>query len=91
MIVKDPSRFGVNFGSRMFRLRFLASRQTLSLISKGVDFDLIRFFMSCCASLCAASASFRDVSRFLRHSSSTGRWAVSMMLGMACGSYLRMR
>ena len=86
MIVKGPSRFGANFGSEMFRLRFLASSQTLSLTLKGVNFDLIRFFMSCCASLCTASASFRDVSRFLRRSSSAGRWAVSMMLGMACGS-----
>ena len=85
-MVKGPSRFGVNFGSKMFCLRFLASSQTLSLISKGVNFDLIEFLMSCCASLCAASASFRDVSRFLRCSSSAGRWAVLMMLGMACGS-----
>ena len=85
-MVKGPSCFGVNFGSRMFHLRFLASSQTLSLTSKGVNFDLIRLLMSCCASLCAASASFRDVSRFLRRSSNTGRQAVSMMLGMACGS-----
>ena len=50
-----------------------------------------RFFMSCCASLCAASASFRDVSRFLRCSSNAGRWAVSMIVGIACGSYPSMR
>ena len=85
-MVKGPSHFGVNFGSRMFHLRFLASSQTLSLTLKGVNFDLIRFFMSCCVSLCTASASFRDVSRFLRHSSNAGRWVVSMILGMACGS-----
>ena len=90
-MVKGPSRFGVNFGSKMFHLRFLASSQTLSLTSKGVNFDLIQLFMSCCVSLCTASASFRDVSRFLRRSSSAGRWAVSMMLGMACGSYPSMR
>ena len=90
-MVKGPSRFGANFGSKTFLLRFLASSQTLSLTSKGVNFDLIRFFMSCCASLCAARTSFHDVSRFLRRSSSAGRWAVSMMLGMACGSYLSMR
>ena len=90
-MVKSPSCFGANFGSKMFRLRFLASSQTLSLTSKGVNFDLIQFFMSCCVSLCAASASFRDVSRFLRRSSSAGRWAVSMMLGIACGSYPSMR
>ena len=90
-MVKGPSHFGVIFRSRMFRLRFLALSQTLLLTSKGVNFDLIRFLMSCCASLCAASASFREVSRFLRRSSSAGRWAVSMMLGMACGSYPSMR
>ena len=90
-MVKGPSRFGVNFRSKMFRLRFLASSQTLSLTLKGVNLDLIWFFMSCCASLCAASASFRDVSRFLRRSSSAGRWAVLMMLGIACSSYLSMR
>ena len=85
-MVKGPSRFGANFESRMSLLRFLASSQTLSLTTKGVNFDLIQFFMSCCVSLCAASASFCDVSRFLRRSSNAGRWAVSMMLGMACGS-----
>ena len=85
-MVKGPSCFGVNFGSRMFHLRFLALSQTLTLTSKGVNFDLIQFFMSCCASLCAASASFHDVSRFLRRSSNARRWAVSMILGMACGS-----
>ena len=90
-MVKGPSHFGVNFRSKMFHLRFLASSQTLSLTSKGVNLDLIRFFMSCCASLCAVSASFRDVSRFLRHSSSAGRWVASMMLGIACGSYMSMR
>ena len=91
MIVKGPSHFGANFGSRMFHLRFLTSSQTLSLTSKGVNFNLIRFFMSCCGSLWAASASFRDVLRFLRRSSNTGRWADLMMLGMACGSYPSMR
>ena len=86
-MIVSPSHFGANFGSKMFHLRFLASSQTLSLTLKGVNFDLIRFFMSCCASLCAASASFCDVSRVLRCSSRAGRWVVSMMLGMACGSY----
>ena len=90
-MVKGPSCFGANFGSKMFHLRFLASSQTLSLTSKGVNLDLIRFLMSCCASLCAASASFCDVSRFPRRSSRAGRWAVSMMLGIACGSYPSMR
>ena len=90
-MVKGPSHFGVNFGSRMFRLRFLASSQTLSLTSKGVNFELIWFFMSCCASLYAASASFHEVLRFLRCSSKAGRWAVSMILGMACGSYPSIR
>ena len=86
-MVKNPSCFGANFRSRIFCLRFLASSQTLSLTLKGVNFDLIQFFMSCCVSLCAASASFHAVSRFLRCSSRAGRWAVSMILGMACGSY----
>ena len=90
-MVKGPSCFGANFGSRMFRLRFLASSQTLSLTSKGVNFDLIRFFISCCESLCAVSASFREESRVQRHSSSAGRRAVSMILGIACGSYPNMR
>ena len=90
-MVKGPSHLGADFRSRMFCLRFLASSQTLSLTSKGVNFDLIPFFMSCCVSLCAASASFRDVLRFLRCSSKAGRWVVSMILGMACGSYLSMR
>ena len=90
-MVKGPSHFGANFGSKTFLLRFLASSQTLSLTSKGVNFDLIRFFMSCCASLCTASASFHKVSRFLRCSSKAGRWAVSMMLGIACSSYPSMR
>ena len=85
-MVKGPSHFGANFGSGIFCLRFLASSQTLSLTSKGVNFDLIQFLMSCCASLCAASASFHEVSRFLRRSSNARRWAVSMMLGIACGS-----
>ena len=90
-MVKGSSCFGVNFGSRMFHLRFLASIQTLSLTLKGVNFDLIWFLMSGCVSLCAASASFHDVLRFLRHSSRAGRWVVSMILGMACGSYPSMR
>ena len=64
--MKGPSRLGVNFGSRIFRLRFLVSSQTLSLTSKGVNLDLIWFFMSCCVSLCTASASFCEVLRFLR-------------------------
>ena len=88
VMVKGPSLFGVNFGSKMFLLRFLALSQTLLLTSKGVNLDLIWFFISCCANLCVASASFHELSRFLRHSSKTGRWAVSMMLGMACGSYV---
>ena len=85
-MVKGSSHFGANFGSRMFHLRFLALSQTLSLTSKGVNFDLIQFLMSCCVSLCAESASLHEVSRFLRWYSKAGRWAVSMMLGMACGS-----
>ena len=90
-MVKGSSCFGVNFGSRMFHLRFLALSQTLLWISKGVNFDLIWIFMSCCVNLCAASASFRDVLRFLRCSSKARRWAVSMILGMACGLYLSIR
>ena len=90
-MVKGPSHLGVNFGSRMFHLRFLASSQTLSLTSKGVNLDLIRFFISCWASLCTVSASVRDVSRFLSCSPRARRWVVSMMLWMACGSYLSMR
>ena len=90
-MVKGPSRLGANFGSRMFHLRFLASSQTLSLTLKGVNLDLIQFLMSCYVSLCTASASFRDVSRFLSCSSRARRWVVLMILGMACGSYPSMR
>ena len=89
--MKGPSHLGANFGSGMFHLRFLASSQTLPLTLKGVNLDLIWFLMSGCVSLCAASASFHDVLRFLRHSSRAGRWVVSMILGMACGSYPSMR
>ena len=71
--MKGPSLFGANFGSKIFHLRFLALSQTLSLTSKGVNFDLIRFLMSYCASLCAASASFCEVSRVQRRSSKAGR------------------
>ena len=70
MIVKGPSHLGVNFGSRMFCSRFLASSQAILLTS---NLDLIWFFMSCCANLCVASASFHEVSRFLRCSSNAGR------------------
>ena len=91
VMMKGPSHLGVNFGSRIFRSRFLASSHTLSLTLKGVNLDLIQFFMSCCASLCTASASFCEVSRFLSHSSRAGRWVVSMMFGMACGLYPNMR
>ena len=90
-MVKVPSCFGENFGSEMFCSRFLVSSQTLSLTLKGVNFDLIWFFMSCCTSLCTASASFHEVSRFLRRSSKAGRWVVSIILGMACGSYPSIR
>ena len=72
-MVKGPSHLGVNFRSRIFCLRFLASSQALSLTSKGVNLDLIQFLMGCCANWCAASASFCDVSRFLRCSSKARR------------------
>ena len=47
MIVKGPSRLGANFRSRMFCLRFLASSQTLSLTSKGVNVDPVFHGLLC--------------------------------------------
>ena len=85
--MKGPSRFGANIGLTTFLLRFQASSHTLSLTLKGVNLVLTRSFMSSCAILCAASASFLASLRMFSHSSTAGSWAVSIISGRAWGLY----
>ena len=90
-IVKGPSRFGVNFGLAMERLRFLASSQTLSPLAKGVNPRLFREDMTWQASSCAARASSRAATRDFRRDSTAGMEESEIKEGRARGSYPIMR
>ena len=82
-IVKGPSRFGVNLGLVIERLRFLASNQTLSPLAKGVNPWLLREDMTWWASSCAARASSRAVMRDLRRDSTAGMEELEIKEGRA--------
>ena len=71
----------------MFLFRFHALSQTLSPILKGVNFDLIWFFIVNLASLCAAAASSLALTRLFSLFSTASRSVLLVMLGSACGSY----
>ena len=57
VMVKGPSRLGVNFRFTMDRLRFLASSYTLSPSLNGVKECRVWVAMTCHASLWEAEAS----------------------------------
>jgi hypothetical protein len=58
-MVKGPSRFGVNLGFEISRLRLRASNQTLSPLENGVKKHQVHDAMTWWVSSWAARASFR--------------------------------
>ena len=91
MIVKGPSRFGVNFRLAIEHLRFLVSNQTLSPLTKGVNPWLLCEDMTWQASSCAAKASSQGATRDLRQDSTVGMEESEIKGGRAQGSYPIMR
>ena len=91
MMVKGPSLFGANLGFAMDRLRFLASSQTLSPLTKGVKPWLLREAMTWQVSSRVARASSRAATRDLRRASTTEMEESEINEGRAQGSYPIMR
>ena len=91
IIVKGPSRLGVNFGLAMECLRFLASNQTLLPLAKGVNPRLLCKDMTWRASSCVAKALSRVAMRDFKWDSTMGTEESEIKDGRARGSYCIMR
>ena len=91
MIVKGPSRLGVNFGLTTRHFRFWASSQTLSPLAKGLKPRRERELMTCRASSWVARASLWAAERVLRRVSTAGIEVSVITEGRARGSYPIMR
>ena len=90
-MVNGPSRLGVNFGLMIRHFRFLASSQTLSPLTKGLNPLQEREDMTCRASLWAARASLQAAERVFRWDSTVGMEVSAITEGRARGSYPIMR
>ena len=73
VISKGPVYFAESFLEGTWTLRFLVSSQTLSLTFQGLKHEKVHSFICCCASLCAASASFHVSSIWLSRCPRAGR------------------
>ena len=91
MIMKGPSCLSTNFGLAMDYLRFLASSQTLSPLTKGVNPWLLHEVMTWWVSLWVARASSQVVMRDLRQVSTVGIEESEIKEERAQGSYSIMR
>ena len=87
VILKGPSHFCANFGLVTFRFRFLASSQTLSPLTNGVNLFLDLAAMVCCASSWVARASCLAACRVLILVSTAGIEDDGRTVGREMGSY----
>ena len=91
MMVNGPSRLGANFGLMIRCFKFLASSQTLSPLTKGLNPLREWEDMTCQASLWAARASLQAAERVFRRDSTAGMEVSAITEGRAWGSYPIMR
>ena len=91
VISKGPSRFCANFGLVTFRFRFLASSQTLSPLTNGVNLFLDLAAMVCCASSYVARASCLAACSVLILVSTAGKENEGRTVGRGMGLYPIMR
>ena len=91
VILKGPSRFCANFRLVTFHFRFLASSQTLSPLTNGVNLFLDLAAMVCRASSWAARASCLATCRVLILVSTAGIEDDGRTVGRGMGSYPIMR
>ena len=91
MMVNGPSHLGVNFRLIIRYFRFLASSQTLSPLTKGLNPLREQEDMTCRASSWAARASLRVAERVFRWDSTAGMEVSAITEGRARGSYPIMR
>ena len=87
VMVNGPSRLGANFGLIIRHLRFLASSQTLSPLTKGLKPLQEQEDMTCQASSWAARASLWVVEMVFRQVSMAGLVVLEITEGRGQDSY----